>query len=120
MTMKFVFALLAVASVTAFAAPAGTVPSAASKKSSLPAVKQEPETTVSYDDLAKYKNQRVIIHTTINTMRTGILTKYSGTQIEVNVEPSGAQFTFLRNGIKSIGIPVAPEPKPEDPSAKKN
>ena len=121
MKTKLVIASLALlACANVLAAPADAVPKASLKKSSLPAVKQEAETPIAYDDLAKYKGQRIIVHTTIATTRAGILTKYSGTQIEMNVEPSGADFTFLRSGIKSIGIPVVPETKPEDPSAKKN
>jgi hypothetical protein len=105
--------------VNVYAAPPGTVPKVELKKSSRPAA-QEPERTIPYEELGNFKGQRVIIHSVTGTTRSGTLTKYSATQIDISLDGSGLEFTFLHNGIKSIGIPIAPEPAPGDDSAKKN
>jgi hypothetical protein len=105
--------------LNAHAAPQGTVPKAEQKKSSRPAA-QEPERDIPYEEVAKFKGQRIIVHSTIGTTRSGTLTKYSGTQIDIALDGNGLQFTFLREAIKSIGIPITPDPAPGDDSAKKN
>ena len=105
--------------VNVYAAPPGTVPKAELKKSSRPAA-QEAERTIPYEELGAFKGKRVIIHSVTGTTRSGTLTKYSATQIDISLDGSALEFTFLRNGIKSIGIPIAAEPAPGDDSAKKN
>jgi hypothetical protein len=112
-------ALVLCTMINVYAVPPGTVPKAELKKSSRPAA-QEPERSVPYEELGNFKGQRVIIHSVTGSTRSGTLTKYSATQIDISLDGSGLQFTFLRNGIKSIGIPIAPEPAPGDDSAKKN
>jgi hypothetical protein len=122
MNQKILFATAALAFGALFnahAAPQGTVPKAEQKKSSRPAA-QEPEREIPYEELDKFKGQRIIVHSTIGTTRSGTLTRYSGTQIDIALDGNGLQFTFLRDGIKSIGIPITPEPAPGDDSAKKN
>ena len=122
MNRKILFAGAALAIgalLNAYAAPVGTVPKSEQKKSSRPAA-QEPERDIPYEEVGKFKGQRIIVHSTIGTTRSGILTKYSGTQIDIALDGNGLQFTFLRDGIKSIGIPITPEPAPGDDSAKKN
>ncbi len=111
--------LALVAMLDVSAAPAGTVPKAEMKKSARPAA-QEPQREIPYEELSTFKGQRIIVHTTLGTTRSGKLTKYSQTQIDIAQDGNDAQFTFLREGIKSIGIPIAPEPTQEDSSAKKN
>ncbi len=116
----FVGSALAIgALLNAYAAPAGTVPKAEEKKSSRPAA-QEPEREIPYEELDKFKGQRIIVHSAIGTTRSGTLTRYSGTQIDIALDGNGLQFTYLRDGIKSIGIPITPQPAPGDDSAKKN
>ena len=102
-----------------YAAPPGTVPKAELKKSSRPAA-EEPQREITYEELPQFKGKRIIVHSKIGTTRSGILLKYSGTEIEIALDGNGAQFSFLHDAIKSIGIPITPEPAPGDDSAKKN
>jgi hypothetical protein len=108
-----------VASMSAFAVSPTTVPKAEMTKSSRPVAK-ETERPITYEELGNFKGQRVIIHSTIGTTRAGKLIKYSQTQIDIALDGNEAQFTFLRDGIQSIGVPIAPEEKQGDGSAKKN
>ncbi|MEP6485451.1 MAG: hypothetical protein ABJB01_13460 [Rudaea sp.] len=112
-------ALCFFASLDALAVQAGTVPKAEMKKSARPTA-QETERTISYEELGNFKGQRVIIHSATGTTRAGKLTKYSQTQIDIALDGSEAQFTFLRDAIKSIGVPLAPQETQGDGSAKKN
>ena len=118
-SILFASAALAFGALIAHAAPQGAVPKAEQKKSARPAA-QEPERDIPYEEVAKFKGQRIIVHSTIGTTRSGTLTKYSGTQIDIALDGSGLQFTFLRDAIKSIGIPITPDPALGDDSAKKN
>jgi hypothetical protein len=105
----------------AAAVPPGTVPQAQQKKSARPAAAApEPQKEITYDELAQYKGQRVIVHSKIGTTRSGKLTKYSSTQIDIESDGTGATFTFLRDAIKSLAVPVAPPETQSDGSAKKN
>ena len=102
-----------------YAAPPGTVPKAELKKSSQPAAK-EPERTITYDELGDYKGKRIIVHSKTGITRSGTLTKYSAMQIDIALDGNGLEFSYIRDAIKSIGIPITPEPAPGDDSAKKN
>lgn len=102
-----------------YAAPPGTVPKAELKKSSRPAA-QEPERTITYDELADYKGKRIIVHSKTGITRSGTLTKYSAMQIDIALDGNGLEFSYIRDAIKSIGIPTTPETAPGDDSAKKN
>jgi len=71
---------------------------------------------VSYEDLAKYLNQRIVVRTTLHTERAGTLLKYSGTAIDLKLD-TGATLGLPRETIKSIGVPIAP-PDPLFPDKK--
>jgi hypothetical protein len=90
------------------AAPAKTAPAAAPK----PQLQE-----VSYEDLSKHLNQRVVVRTTLHTERSGTLVKYSGTGIDLKLD-SGATLGLPRDTIRSVGIPIAP-PDPLFPSDEK-
>jgi hypothetical protein len=86
------------------AAPAKHVAPATSKKPAEPPKAQLQE--VSYDDLGKYLNQRIVVRTTLHTERAGTLVKYSGTAINLKLD-TGATLGLPRDTIRSIGVPVA-------------
>ena len=71
---------------------------------------------ISYEDLGKYLNQRIVVRTTLHTERAGTLVKYSGTAIDLKLE-TGATLGLPRETIKSIGVPIAP-PDPLFPDKK--
>jgi hypothetical protein len=102
-----------------YAEQPGTVPKVEQKKSSRPAA-QEPERTITYEELADFKGKRIIVHSKTGITRSGTLTKYSGMQIDIALDGNGLQFSYIHDAIKSIGIPITPEPAPGDDSAKKN
>ena len=62
---------------------------------------------VAYADLGKYLGKNIIVHTTLGTVRSGILTKYTNTAIELKLE-GGADLTMPAESIRSIGMPVSP------------
>ena len=72
--------------------------------------------TVSYEDLKKYLNQRIVVRTTLHTERAGTLVKYSGSAIDIKLD-TGATLGLPRDTIKTIGVPIAP-PDPLFPDKK--
>ncbi len=78
---------------------------------------------VAYSDLGKYLGKRIIVRSTLDTVRSGILAKYSATSIDLTLD-GGAQLSMPASTIRSIGIPILPAdplfPATSDGSAKKN
>jgi len=100
------------------AAPATHAASAAkTQKAAAPAAPKEQLQEVSYEDLGKYINQRIVVRTTLRTERRGTLVKYSGTAIDLKLD-TGATLGLPRETIKSMGVPVAP-PDPLFPAGDK-
>jgi len=100
------------------ASPAHAAPAAAkAPKAAAPAAPKEQLQEVSYEQLAKYLNQRIVVRTTLQTERRGTLVKYSGSAIDLKLD-TGAVLGLPRETIKSIGVPVAP-PDPLFPSSDK-
>ena len=96
------------------AAPAKHAASAAPAKAAEPPKPQLQE--VSYADLGKYLNQRIVVRTTLHTERAGTLVKYSGTAIDLKLD-TGATLGLPRDTIRSVGVPIAPS---DPPAADKN
>jgi len=96
------------------AAPARHAAPAAPAKAAEPPKPQLQE--VSYADLGKYLNQRIVVRTTLHTERAGTLVKYSGTAIDLKLD-SGATLGLPRETIRSVGVPIAPI---DPPAADKN
>ncbi len=120
LTLKlFTIALVLGASVIGNAANA---PAAAATK----AKKAEAEPAgekVSYEDLHLFIGKRLIVHTTFNTTRTGVLTQVSNTQLTLGIDAAGGstELTMPKNTIISVAlVPTAAAPQPGTPSAKKN
>jgi|KBSSwiStaDraftv2_1062776.scaffolds.fasta_scaffold302832_2 hypothetical protein len=80
-------------------------------KAAAPAAPKQQYQEVSYDDLAKYLNQHVVVRTTLHTERSGTLVKYSGTAIDLKLD-TGATLGLPRETIRSIGIPIVPADAP--------
>ncbi len=123
MTKKILMlALIAVASGAFAAQPASTTKTAPAKsatpKKAEPA--KEAERMVPYGELGQYINKRVIVHSTLGTTRSGTLTHYTQSQIDIALDGTGAQLTFLHDAIKTVSVPVTPEEAQSSDSAKKN
>ena len=71
---------------------------------------------VAYEDLGRYVNQHIVVHTTLRTERSGTLVKYSQTSIDMKLD-SGATLGLPRETIKNVGVPIAP-PDPLFPEKK--
>ena len=86
--------------------------------------KREPEQEVTYDDLDKYMGQRVIVHSKLGTTRSGKLVKHTMSEIAIIQDGSEYQFSFARDSIRSLGVPLPPPeaktPDTGDAGAKKN
>ena len=81
-----------------------------------------PENAISYDDLRQHIGQPVIVHTTFKTTRSGMLTRFSNTELALQVDtPSGpTELTIPKNTVRSVALPAAPSTDAGKPSAKKN
>jgi hypothetical protein len=62
---------------------------------------------VAYADLGKYLGKNITVRTTLGTVRSGILTKYTNTAIELKLE-GGAELTMPAENVRSISLPVSP------------
>jgi hypothetical protein len=102
--------LVALAAAAHAAAPthAAPAPAATAPKEQL----QE----ITYEELAKYMNQRIVVRTTLHTERRGTMARYSGTSIDLKLD-SGATLNLPRETIRNIGVPIAP-PDPLFPEKK--
>ncbi len=78
------------------------------------------EREVAYADLGQYLNKHVIVRSNLGTVRSGTLTHYSQSQIDIALDGNGAQLTFARDSIMSVSVPIAPEEPQSGDSAKKN
>ena len=63
--------------------------------------------SVEYADLPKYLNKRIIVRSKLNTTRTGVLTRYSASEIDLKLD-SGAELSMPATSIKSIAFPIGP------------
>jgi hypothetical protein len=119
--MKKILFLVLIAT-TGFAFAAAPVPTKAPTKTPAKTAQppKEAEREIPYPELGHFINQRVIVHSNLGTVRSGKLTHYSQTQIGIDLDGSGVQFTFERDSIKSVGVPIAPEETQSADSAKKN
>ena len=76
---------------------------------------------ITYDDLSNQLGKRVIVHTKLGTVRSGILTKVSKTSIDVKLD-AGADLSIPADSIRSLSVPVGPPdplfPTAGEPSAK--
>ncbi|HZX92069.1 MAG TPA: hypothetical protein VFE67_15640 [Rudaea sp.] len=115
----FTIALMLGGSVIANAATAPAAPAAKAKKTDAEPAGEK----VSYDDLHLFIGKRVVVHTTFNTTRTGVLTQVSNTQLTLGIDAAGGstELTMPKNTVVSVAlVPAAAAPQPGTPSAKKN
>jgi hypothetical protein len=104
-------------SATVFAAPPPATPAQpAAAKTAAPMATKTQLQEVTYEELAKHLNQRIVVRTTLHTERSGTLVKYSGTSIQLKLD-SGAVLTMPHDTLRTIGVPVAP-PDPLFPQTK--
>jgi hypothetical protein len=83
---------------------------------------QGPE--VAYADIGKYVGKRIVVHTKLNTTRTGVLLRQSATEIDIKLD-GGAELSITAESIRRLVVPVAPpdplvkpvESKPADAKA---
>ncbi len=112
----FVSACALTATSSGFAAP----PVGAAK----PHATAEPQQReITYADLETQVGKRIIVHTTLGTVRSGVLIKYTKTEFEIRLD-EGMELTIPAGTIRSLSIPVQ-QPDPAlpttgDSSAKKN
>jgi hypothetical protein len=96
--------------------PATTPAQPAAKPHAAPAQRE-----IAYADLGKEQGKRITVHTKLGTVRSGTLTKYSQTSIDVKLD-NGAELTIPADGIRSLSVPVPPAdplfPTAGEPSAK--
>ena len=85
------------------AAPAKHAAPAAVKAA--PAAPKQQYQEVPYDDLGKYLNQHVVVHTTLHTERSGVLVKYTRTAIDLKLD-TGATLGLPRETIRNAAIPM--------------
>ena len=114
-------ALIAIAGGAFAAQPAPTkaTPAKAAPKKVEPPKPTERE--VPYDELGQYLNKHVTVHSALGTVRSGTLSHYTKSQIDIVLDGSnGAQLTFTPESIKAVTVPVAPEETQSSDSAKKN
>jgi hypothetical protein len=70
---------------------------------------------ISYEDLGKELGKRITVHTKLNTVRSGTLTKVSKTSLDMKLD-NGAELTIPADSIRSLSVPVPP-PDPLSPTA---
>jgi len=120
MTLKlFTVALMLGASAIANGASPPAAPAAKAKKADAEPAGEK----VSYDDLHLFVGKRLIVHTTFNTTRTGVLSQVTNTQLTLSIDAAGGstELTMPKNTIVSVVlVPSAPAPQPGTASAKKN
>ncbi len=84
---------------------------------------QPPQLDVAYADLGKYLGKRINVRSTMDTTRSGILTKFSATSINIKLD-GDAELTMPAETIRSASVPIPPPeplfPVTGDSSAKKN
>lgn len=96
-----VAAVLAAAVSASFAAPAGKAPA--------------PAAAVEYSTLEDHVGDTVVIQTTLNTTRSGILRKYTSVVLTIELD-SGIELTVPRETIRSISL-AAPGRSQNTPAA---
>ena len=120
LTLKLlIIALVLGTSVIANAANPPAAPAAKAKKTEAEPAGEK----VSYDDLHLFIGKRVVVHTTFNTTRTGVLTQVSNTQLTLGIDAAGGptELTMPKNTVVSVALATAASaPQPGAPSAKKN
>jgi hypothetical protein len=122
LTLKLlIIALVLGTSVIANAANPPAAPAGKAKKTEAEPAGEK----VSYDDLHLFIGKRLIVHTTFNTTRTGVLTQVTNTQLTLGIDAAGGsiELTMPKNTIASVALAptaAAAAPQPGTPSAKKN
>jgi hypothetical protein len=117
---KILVLVLVIMTGVAFAAapaPAKTPAKAPAKTVQPP---REVERDIPYAELGRFVGKRIIVHSALGTVRSGTLTHYTQSQIDIGLDGNGAQLSFARDAIKSVGVPIAPEETQSRDSAKKN
>jgi len=76
---------------------------------------------ITYADLETQVGKRITVHTTLGTVRSGVLVRYTKTEFDMKLD-EGIDLTVPANSIRSLSIPVPPPEPPTagDSSAKKN
>jgi len=72
-----------------------------------PRASSEQGQEVAYADIGKYIGKRIIVHTKLNTTRSGVLLRQSATEIDLKLD-GGAELTVTADSIKHMVVPVAP------------
>ena len=100
------------------AAPPASTPAAKAKAAPAAVV----ENAITYDDLKQHVGQHVIVHTTFKTTRSGVLTKFSNTELALLVDTPGGptEMTIPKNTVSNVALPATPAAEAGKPSAKKN
>jgi len=92
----------------AIALPIGTQAADKSPAAAKPQAKAEPaQQQVAYAELGKYVGKRIIVHSKLNTTRSGVLTRYSASEIDLKLD-GGADLSMTADSIRSVSIPIAP------------
>ncbi len=112
--------LAAVLALTATSSGFAAPPAGAAKPR---ATAEPPQREITYADLETQVGKRIIVHTTLGTVRSGILIKYTKSQFEIRLD-EGTDLPIPASTIRSLGIPVQ-QPDPALPTtgdgcAKKN
>jgi hypothetical protein len=120
-TLKLLFGALVLvgAAGISHAANPPAAPAAGKTKAAAPAPADH---TVAYDELKQHIGEHVIVHTTLKTTRSGVLTQVSNSQLTLGIEAAGGstELTIPKNTILSVALAPAPASQPGTPSAKKN
>lgn len=73
----------------------------------------EPQQKVEYADLGGYIGKHITVHTTLGTVRSGTLKKFSNTSIDLKTE-TGVDLTLPSDTIRSVSVALPP-PDPLTP-----
>jgi hypothetical protein len=113
-TLRIVLAALCLSAVGAIAATPPAKSKPAPKPVALPVPKTQP---VPYAELQNYVGEDVMVHTTMGTLRTGKLSKFTNSAIVLHVPNSSSGFdlevTF--NTFKDAVVIIPPPPAPPAP-----
>ena len=113
--------LLALIALAGGAFAAQPAPTKATPAKTAPKKVEPPKQTereVAYADLGQYLNKHVTVHSNLGTVRSGTLTHYTKSQIDIALDGSnGAQLTFTPESIRAVTVPVAPEETQSSDSA---
>ncbi len=121
--MKPAILLSILVSACALTATSTVVAAPAAAAAKPHALAEPPQREIAYADLETQVGKRIIVHTTLGTVRSGVLIKYTKTEFEIRLD-EGTELTIPASTIRSLSIPVQqPDsalPATGDGSAKKN